>query len=291
VEGYSADSGENPVANFNQVSTGYLATLGVPLIAGRALTAHDTRASQSVALINETFARKYFAGRNPIGLHLGYDTNAPVNNEVVGIVRDIKYRNLRDEIPPQVFYPYLAATHIRGMTIYVRSVLPPERIMAQVRGVVRRIDPSVPLFDVRTVDEEIDRTLTTDRLVASFSTAFSVLATLLALVGLYGVMAYAVAHRTREIGIRMVLGALQGDVVGMVMREVLILIGTGVAIGIPLALALGSLVRSQLYGLEPHDPVTVICVVVTLIAVAAFAGFIPAVRASRVQPTRALRCE
>jgi predicted permease len=289
VEGYSTDSGQTPEANFNQVSTSYLATLGVPLIAGRGLTAHDTSASQSVALINETFARKYFAGRNPIGLHIGIGTNAPTGDEVVGIVKDIKYRNLRDEVPAQVFYPYLAATHIRGMAIYIRSALPPDRIMAQVRDAVRRIDPNVPLFGVNTVDEEIDRTLTTDRLVASLSTAFGALATLLALVGLYGVMAYTVARRTREIGIRMALGALRGDVVWLVMREVAILIGVGVAVGVPLALVLSGLIRSELYGLEPYDPLTLIASIFLLAVVAGIAGLIPALRASRIDPIGALR--
>lgn len=291
VEGYSSDSSQSPEANFNQVSTGYLATLGVPLLAGRGFTPRDTNTSRSICLINETFARKYFAGRNPIGLRIGLGTNAPTIDEVVGIVKDIKYRNLRDEIPAQVFYPYLSATHIRGMAIYIRSALPPDRIMTQVRDAVRRIDPSVPVFDMRTVGEEIDRTLTSERLVASLSTLFAGLATLLALIGLFGVMAYAVARRTREIGIRIALGALRANVIWLVMREVLILIGLGVAVGVPLALALGCLVRNQLYGLEPNDPVTLISSALLLTTVAAFAGFIPALRASRVDPMNALRYE
>ena len=287
VEGYQADSGQIPESNFNQVSAGYLATLGVPLVAGRALTLRD--AGHSVCLINETFARKYFAGRNPIGLHIGYGRDHPAVDEVVGIVKDIKYRNLRDETPAQVFYLYNAATHIRGMTFYVRSALPSGRIVAQVRDAVRRIDPSVPVFDVQTVDEEIDHTLTTDRLIASLSTLFGGLATLLALIGLYGVMAYTVARRTREIGIRMALGALQGDVVRMVMREALLLVTAGVIVGACLSLALGSLVSSQLYGLDAHDPMTLISAVTALSLAAGLAGAVPALRASRVDPTTALR--
>jgi putative ABC transport system permease protein len=289
VEGYAATPGQIPESNFNQVSAGYLAMLGVPLLAGRGLAPRD--AGKSICVINETFARKYFAGRNPIGMHIGFGTNSPTRDEVVGIVRDIKYRNLRDETPAQVFYLYLAATHIRGMTFYVRSALPPDRIVAEVRDAVRRIDPNIPIFDVRTVDQEIDRTLNTERLVASLSTLFGGLATLLALVGLYGVMAYMVARRTREIGIRMALGALRGDVVRMVMGEVLLLIVVGVTVGVSLSLALGRLVGSQLYGLDAHDPMTLIAAATGLSLSAGLAGFLPALRASRVDPTNALRQE
>jgi predicted permease len=287
VEGYVNDTGQNPAASFNQVSTGYLATLGVPVLAGRPLTLHDS--GRSMCLINETFARKYFAGRNPIGEHIGLGTNAPLADEVAGIVKDFRYQNLRDELPPQVFYLYLGATNLRGMTIYVRSRISPDQMMKQARQAVRQIDPSIPVFDVRTIDETIDRTLTTERLVAGLSTLFGGLATLLALIGLYGVLAYTVARRTREIGVRMALGAVPQDVIWMVMREVLILVAVGVAAGVSLSLAFGSLARSQLYGLEAHDPFTLVSVVTALSLAAGLAGAVPALRASRVDPTTALR--
>jgi predicted permease len=286
VEGYVNDSGQVPESNFNMVSSGYLATLGVPLLAGRGLTAQDTH---SVCLINETFARKYFAGRNPLGWHVGTGIGTAAGSEVVGIVKDFRYRNLRDNIPAQVFYPYLAATHLRGMTIYIRSRLSPDQMMKQARKTVRQIDPNIPVFDMRTIDETIDRTLTTERLVSSLSTLFGGLATLLALIGLYGVLAYTVARRTREIGVRMALGAVPRDVIWMVMREVLILVAVGVAAGVSISLALGSLARSQLYGLEAHDPFTLVSVVTALSLAAGLAGAVPALRASRVDPTTALR--
>jgi predicted permease len=287
VEGYVNDTGQVPESNFNEVSTDYLATLGVPLLAGRPLTLHDS--GRSMCLINETFARKYFAGRNPIGWHIGYDTGAPIKNEVVGIVKDFRYRNLREDIPPQVFYLYLDATHLHGMTIYIRSRISAERMMKQARETVRQIDPNVPLFDMRTIDETIDRTLTTERLVASLSTLFGGLATLLALIGLYGVLAYTVARRTREIGVRMALGAVPHDVVWMVMREVLALVAVGVVAGVSLSLAFGSLARSQLYGIEAHDPCPLVWVVIILSVAAAVARALPALRASRVDPPTALR--
>lgn len=289
VEGYVNDTGQVPESNFNMVSSGYLATLGVPLLAGRGLTDQDSRTGHSVCLINETFARKYFAGRNPLGWHIGYDIGSTPGSEVVGVVKDFRYQNLRNELPPQVFWLYLGATHLRGMTIYVRSRVTPDQMMKQARQTVRQIDPNVPIFDMRTVDETIDRTLTTERLVASLSTLFGGLATLLALIGIYGVLAYTVARRTREIGVRMALGAVPLDVIWMVMREVLILVAVGVAAGVSLSLAFGSLARSQLYGIEAHDPFTLVSAVIALSLAAGLAGALPALRASRVDPTTALR--
>jgi ABC-type antimicrobial peptide transport system permease subunit len=211
--------------------------------------------------------------------------------EVVGIVKDAKSLNLRDAAPPQAYFPYLEGDHFRFMTVYLRTRSGPEQAMEQVRGIVRHLDRNISMYDMRTIDEDIGRSLETERLVADLSGVFSGLATLLAVIGLYGVMAWTVARRTREIGIRMALGALGGDVIGMVMREVLMLIGAGVAIGVPLALALSSLIRTQFYGVEPYDPVTVVCSTLALAAVAALAGLIPAMRASRIDPTRALRYE
>jgi ABC-type antimicrobial peptide transport system permease subunit len=175
------------------------------------------------------------------------------------------------------------------MTYYLRTRLDPQQLMEAVREQVRRLDPNIPMVEMRTIDAQISRSLTTERLVASLSAVFGGLATVLAMIGLYGVMAFTVARRTREIGIRVALGALQGDVIRMVMREVLLLIGVGIAVGIPLALALGGLIRSQLYGLNPHDPATVIASTVALAILAAFAGFIPARRASRTDPMQSLR--
>lgn len=302
VEGHSIDPGVDEPPVLCEISPNYFATLGIPILAGRDFTARDGTIPRhigvpwSFAIVNESFARKYFPGRNPIGLHMvtvddRYDTPDVPRLEVVGVVKDAKYLNLRDAAPPQAYFPYLEGEHFRFMTVYLRTRSRPQQAMEQVRGIVSHLDRNIPIYDMRTLDEDIGRSLKTERLVADLSSVFSGLATLLAVIGLYGVMAWTVARRTREIGIRMALGALRGDVIGMVMREVSILIGTGVAIGIPLALALSGLVRSQLYGLEPHDPMTVIASTLVLTTVAALAGFIPAMRASRVDPTRALRYE
>jgi predicted permease len=253
----------------------------------------DDDFSPTTVIINQTFAKRYFAGRDPVGLHIGFgsDPGTKTDMQVIGVVKDIKYTNLRDEIPPQAFLPYLAARHIGGMTVYVRTTLEPSQIMAAVRQKMQTLDANLPIYGVRTTEEQIDNSLRTERLIASLSSVFGFLATLLAVIGLYGVMAYTVARRTREIGIRMALGAIQGNVVWMVMREVLLLIAIGALLGLPAAIALSRLVQSQLYGLQAHDPVTLTMSTVTLAAVACLAGFIPALRASRIDPMRALRYE
>jgi ABC-type antimicrobial peptide transport system permease subunit len=187
--------------------------------------------------------------------------------------------------------PYAADKYIGFMTVYVRTTLDTQQLAGAVRGKVRQIDPNIPIYDLRTTNEQIDNSLRTERLVASLSSVFGLLATLLAVIGLYGVMAYTVARRTREIGIRMALGAMQGSVVWMVMGEVLALIAIGIAAGLPTALVLGRLAQSQLYGLAPHDVATVSLATVTLAVVAGLTGFVPALRASRIDPMRALRYE
>lgn len=177
------------------------------------------------------------------------------------------------------------------MTVYLRTRVDPKQIMPIIRQQVRRLDPNIPVYEMRTTEQQLDLSLRTERLVASLSTVFGVLATMLAIIGLYGVMAYTVARRTREIGIRMALGALQGNVIWMIMREVLLVLAVGVVIGVPAAMGLSRLVRSQLYGLTPYDPGTVVGATVVLAAVACLAGLIPALRASRIDPTQALRYE
>jgi ABC-type antimicrobial peptide transport system permease subunit len=211
--------------------------------------------------------------------------------EIIGVVKDIKYTNLRDEIPEQAFEPFLASAHPRDMTVYLRTTRDSDQLFAAVRAKVRELDSNIPIYGMRTTEEQISNSLASERLIASLSAVFGFLATLLATIGLYGVMAYTVARRTREIGIRMALGAAQGNVVWMVMKEVLSLVAVGVGVGLPAALALTRLVRSQLFGIAPNDPSTLVMAAVGLAIVASAAGYIPALRASRVDPILALRYE
>jgi ABC-type antimicrobial peptide transport system permease subunit len=211
--------------------------------------------------------------------------------EIIGVVKDIKYTNLRDEVQAQMFEPYLADNFVSGMTVYVRTAMDADQLISTVRSKVRGLDANLPLYAIRSMDDQIANSLLIERLIASLSAVFGFLATLLAVIGLYGVMAYTVARRTREIGIRMALGAFQGDVVWMVMREVLALVGVGLAAGLAGAFVLAKLIQTQLYGVTGHDPVTVALAALGLAAVACVAGYIPAMRASRIDAMRALRYE
>ena len=304
IEGYHTKASEVPVAFMNSIGPGYFATLGVQVLAGRDFTEKDTLAQQHgdkpddleprSVIVNEKFAKRYFGSAgSAIGRHAGFgiDPGTKTDMEIIGVVKDIKYTNLRDEVQAQMFEPYLADNFVSGMTVYVRTAMDADQLISTVRSKVRGLDANLPLYAIRSMDDQIANSLLIERLIASLSAVFGFLATLLAVIGLYGVMAYTVARRTREIGIRMALGAFQGDVVWMVMREVLALVGVGLAAGLAGAFVLAKLIQTQLYGVTGHDPVTVALAALGLAAVACVAGYIPAMRASRIDAMRALRYE
>ena len=304
VEGFTpAKPDEHAQPYMNAIGPNYFATLGVPIIEGRDFTINDRHVvkhgpeewnwAPTTVMINEKFAQKYFAGRNPIGLHLGFGTDpgTPTDMEVIGVVKDFKYTNLRDEIPVQAYIPYLGDRFLGGMTIYVRTTGDANQLMSTVRSTVRDMDPNVPIYAMRTTEVTINESLSTERMIASLSAVFGFLATLLAVIGLYGVMAYTVAQRTREVGIRIALGAARGKVIWLVMREVLLLVAIGVIAGVTASVALTRVVQSQLFGLTPHDPLTLGLATAVLAVVACAAGYIPALRASRLDPMVALRYE
>jgi predicted permease len=304
IEGYQSKPTETPDAYMNWIGSGYFKTLGVPLVSGRDFTDRDRETQEHgdkpdskvsrVVIVNEKFARRFFGSVDKaVGRHVGFgiDPGTKTDMEIVGVVKDIKYTSLRDEVPVQMFEPYLANSFPSGMTVYARTTLAPEPFFTLARAKVRELDSNVSVYAMRTMDEQISNSLLVERLIASLSAVFGFLATLLAIIGLYGVMAYTVARRTREIGIRMALGAFQGDVIWMVMREVLVLVCVGLAAGLAGAFALTKLIQTQLYGVTGHDPVTVALAALGLAVVASAAGYIPALRASRIDAMRALRYE
>ena len=304
VEGYEPKPGENMNPFCNAVSPGYFKTMQIPLVAGRDFDDRDARyvdakpdqntlPSFKVAVVNESYAKKYFGDRSPIGRHIGFGTNPGTKTpiEIIGVVKDAKYMGVRDEIPRTVYFAFMEDDFAGGAVMYVRTSNRPDAAFGAVREVLRQLDPNVPMVRARTMEAQLDQSLLNDRLVATLSAAFGALATLLAVIGLYGVMAFTVSRRTREIGVRMALGAVPGDVVWLVMREVLLLVGTGVVLGLAGAWGLGRLISSQLYGVTATDPVSIAAAATLLAAVALLAGYVPAWRATRVNPVLALRYE
>ncbi len=291
VEGYQAKEGEDMNPGVNAVAPGYFSTLGQPLLMGREFTAKDGSGAPRVAVINETMAKYFFGTGNPLGHHFGFgrDTGTPI--EIVGVVKDSKSASLRDTSARFVYTPYMQEDEVGEMTFYVRARGRAANIASSARQVAARVDPNLPVFNMKTMTTTIDESLFVERMVAALSIAFGALATLLAAIGLYGVMSYSVARRTREIGIRMALGAERGSVMWLVLREVALMVAVGVAAGLPLALALSRVVQSQLFALSAHDPASLAAAAIVLAAVALVAGYLPARRATRVDPMTALRYE
>jgi predicted permease len=274
------------------IAPGFFETAGMPLLAGRGFSERDTDNSPLVMVINESMARFFFGDRNPVGQHLAtspIDTGFSI--EIVGVVADAKHGSARDRRGIE-YVPYRQVVGLmRTMCIELRAAGPAAGIAAKVRQELRAIDPNLPILRMDTLDEQLSDVLAQERLIAAPSVAIGALATLLACLGLYGVMSYGVARRTNEIGIRMALGAQRGDVLSMILKETLALILAGTVIGVPAALVATRLIANRLFGVSAGDSVTIGCVVLLLFAVAALAGFLPAQRAARVDPLVALRHE
>lgn len=293
AEGYAAKEGENLNPNVNAVLPGFFSTMDIPLIAGREFTDRDVLGAPKVAIVNESFVKYYFRDRNPLGRHIGFGPlhNTKLDTGIIGVVKDVRTLDLKKKPERQVWLAALQDKHPADLTFYIHTDADPKAMSTQARRTVRRIDSTLPVYGMKTVETQIRETDYTDRLIAMLSMAFGALATLLAAVGLYGVMAFTVAQRTRELGIRMALGAQRKTVLTLVMREVLVLAGIGVLVALPIAFGLGRLIQKQLFELKPNDPLTMSAATVVLLLVAVAAGYIPALKATRIDPMEALRWE
>jgi putative ABC transport system permease protein len=294
IAGYDAKDEEDMTMEMPSVTPGYFAALQIPLLAGRTLTDHDIPGQPMVAVVNATFARKYFG--NPqqalghmVGRGSGSDTKFDI--QIVGVVGDAKHSGVRDDIRRTIYRPFFQNDKSGTLQYYVRTVQSPESGEANIRAALQNLDSKLVLDTMRTMDEQIDDNLMNDRLVTLLAVIFAVLATSLAAIGLYGVLAYTTAQRTREIGIRMAMGAQRISVVRMVLVDVMWLAGISIALTIPLALLLTRMVRSQLYGVSAFDPFTLLAGTVLVSLVALLAALLPARRAASVEPMKALRTE
>ena len=293
VEGFTNTATNTPDPHMQFISPDYFKTLNIPILAGRDFRMSDGAGAPEVCIVNEKFAKKFFKDGRAVGRHVGMggDPGTKLNIEIIGVVRDTKYENMRDDIPLEVYRPYHQMNFVLGMTAYVRTSRPPEQAFSSIRRVVNNLDPNLPVSYMKTLEKQQEESLITERLVASLSAGFGILATLLAAIGVYGVMAYVVAQRTREIGVRMALGAATRDVVWLVMKDVLLLAAIGIAIGLPAALALTRLAKAQLFGIQPNDALNIALATGAIAMIALLSGYIPARRATQVDPMRALRWE
>jgi hypothetical protein len=262
----------------------------IPFLEGRDFTPLDAKEEPTVAIVNRRFAEHFFPGKSALGKHLGRGggPKTKLNIEIVGVVADSLYEGPREGVRRQVFIPNWGRD---SAAFYVRTLTNSSGAYGMVRNEVKQLDAAMPVYEMKTLEAQLDETLLTDRLVALLSAGFGLLATLLASIGLYGVMAFVVARRRKELGIRLALGAQPGTLIWLIMKEVLILLSIGLGLGIPTAMALGGYVSAQLYGIKPHDPWIAGSTMLLLTIVSAAAGLIPAHRASRIDPILALRHE
>jgi macrolide transport system ATP-binding/permease protein len=274
------------------VGSSFFATMQIPILLGRDIEERDQTSAAKVAVVNEVFVKKYFGGASPLGRRVAVGRNNTPDIEIVGVCKAARLISLKDDIPTVIYLPYgQVMSNVRGMTYELRAAGDPLALANSVRRVVQQADSRLPVADVATQSAIIDQTIGQERTFAMLCTGFALLAVLIACVGLYGTMAYSVARRTNEIGVRMALGAGRGRLVWMVLRDVMGLAGAGLAIGLPAAYMMAHLVESYLFGMKARDPLVMVAAPLVLMVAVIAAGYGPARRASRIDPWTALRNE
>jgi len=295
VQGFPGGPDVDQNARFNEVGPGYFRTLGIPLISGREFSRADRVGAAKVAIVNETFAKKFNLGHDAVGKLMGQSRqsrgDAKLDMEIVGLVKDAKYSEVKRAIPPLFFRPYLQDDRLGSASFYVRTSGDPVALLGAIKTSMKTLDPMLPLENLKTMPQQVRENVFLDRFISTMSAAFAALATLLAAIGLYGVLAYTVAQRTREFGLRMALGADPARVRALVLKQVAFMTLVGGAVGLGVAFALGKAAESILFEMKSYDPLTFIGAAVLLTLVAGASGLIPALRASRIDPMRALRYE
>jgi predicted permease len=296
IEGEKTDTGNNrDTPDLDDVGPTYFSVMQIPILAGRTFGPQDTPTSQPVSVITQSLAKQFFPHSNPVGQRFrtatGDSPEAKRWIQIIGICADVRYQDMRQPPPPVHFDLYTQMNEIDGVTFAVRSTLSPDTLLSSLRHAVAAIDPDLPITQIRTQGQQIAFSMQQETMFASLTTGFGVLALLLACVGIYGIMAYTVSQRTNEIGIRLALGAVRGQIRSMVLREAAWLATAGVAAGVGLALLLSKAVDSLLYGLKPRDPLSLAATALLLLAVALLSSWLPAARASGVEPMEALRHE
>ena len=291
VTGFKGGPDIDANSRFNEVGPGYFRTLGIPLVAGREFTSADALGAPKVVIVNEAFTHKFHLGRDAIGKFVGANGRDSTDMQIVGVVADAKYDRVKRAAPAMYIVPYLQDSTAGYLHFYVRTSGNPTQVLRAIPAVVKRIDPNLPVENLKTLPQQVKENVYLDRMISILSAGFALLATLLAAVGLYGVLAYSVAQRTREIGVRMALGADGSRVRTMVLRQVGVMTLVGGIIGVVAALGVGRWAKSLLFELSGYDPTVLVTSAVVLVIVALLAGYIPALRASRVDPMQALRYE
>jgi predicted permease len=291
VQGFQAGPDTDSNSRFNEVGAGYFSVMGVPLMAGREFTAADVEGAQNVAIVNEEFAKKFGLGRDAVGKMMGSGSGyrSKLDTLIVGVAQNAKYSDVKRQVPPLFFRPYRQDPELASASFYVRTAGDPANSASAITAAVRQLDPNLPIENLKTLTRQVRDNTFLDRMMTTLSSLFAGLATLLAAVGLYGVLSYTVSQRTREIGLRMALGAAPGRVRAMVLRQVAWMTVIGGVIGLAGAIAIGKQAGSLLFEMKGTDPVVLGLSAIALSAVAIMAGLIPAHRASQVDPMNALR--